>query len=88
MSGAMVHDLGDSPRPVLDALAAAERVLSRRAGAGIVLADPEDLGGSDRSVVARARSGDPAAFVETGTSSEADQHPYGTGPPCAVSVVV
>jgi hypothetical protein len=51
----MVHDLGDSPRPVLDALAAAERVLSRRAGAGIVLADPEDLGGSDRSVVARAR---------------------------------
>jgi hypothetical protein len=51
----MVHDLGDSPRPVLAALAAAERVLSRREGAGIVLADPEDLGGSDRSVVARAR---------------------------------
>jgi hypothetical protein len=51
----MVHDLGDPPRAVLDALAAAERVLSRRAGAGIVLADPEDLGGSDRSVVARAR---------------------------------
>ena len=51
----MVHDLGDPPRPVLAALAAAERVLSRRAGAGIVLADPEDLGGSDRSVVARAR---------------------------------
>ena len=40
---------------MLAALAAAERVLSRRAGAGIVLADPEDLGGSDRSVVARAR---------------------------------
>jgi len=51
----MVNDLGDPPRPVLAALAAAERVLSRRAGAGIVLADPEDLGGSDRSVVARAR---------------------------------
>ena len=51
----MVHDLGDPPRPVLAALAAAERVLSKRAGAGIVLADPEDLGGSDRSVVARAR---------------------------------
>ena len=51
----MDHDLGDPPRPVLAALAAAERVLSRRAGAGIVLADPEDLGGSDRSVVARAR---------------------------------
>jgi hypothetical protein len=40
---------------VLSALAAAERLLSRRAGATIVLADPEDLGGSDRSVVARAR---------------------------------
>jgi hypothetical protein len=51
----MVHDLGEPPRPVLAALAAAERVLSRRSGAGIVLADPEDLGGSDRSVVARAR---------------------------------
>src|SRR4029079_8654811 len=48
------NDLGDTLRPVLAALAAAERVLSRRAGAGIVLADPEDLGGSDRSVVARA----------------------------------
>jgi hypothetical protein len=51
----MVNDLGSFPRPVLGALAAAERLLSRRAGATIVLADPEDLGGSDRSVVARAR---------------------------------
>jgi hypothetical protein len=51
----MVDDLGSFPRPVLGALAAAERVLSRRTGATIVLADPEDLGGSDRSVVARAR---------------------------------
>src|SRR4051794_38371443 len=51
----MVHDLGEHPGAVLAALAAAERVLSKRAGAGIVLADPEDLGGSDRSVVARAR---------------------------------
>src|SRR5689334_16700620 len=51
----MAHDPGDLPRPVSVALEAAERVLSRRAGAGIVLADPEDLGGSDRSVVARAR---------------------------------
>jgi hypothetical protein len=51
----MVDDLGRFPRPVLGALAAAERLLSRRAGATIVLADPEDLGGSDRSVVARAR---------------------------------
>lgn len=51
----MVDDLGDFPRPVLAALAAAERLLTRRAGASVVLADPEDLGGSDRSVVARAR---------------------------------
>jgi hypothetical protein len=51
----MVHDLGVPPGPVLDALAAAERVLSRRVGAGVALADPEDLGGSGPSVVARAR---------------------------------
>jgi hypothetical protein len=51
----MVRDLGSLPRPVLAALAAAERLLTRRAGASVVLADPEDLGGSDRSVVARAR---------------------------------
>ena len=51
----MVDDLGTFPRPVLAALAAAERLLSRRSGAEVVLADPEDLGGSDRSVVARAR---------------------------------
>jgi len=51
----MVDDLGGFPRPVLTALAAAERLLTRRVGAGVVLADPEDLGGSERSVVARAR---------------------------------
>ncbi|MFC4950829.1 hypothetical protein [Pseudonocardia sp. GCM10023141] len=51
----MVRDLGSFPRPVLAALAAAERLLTRRAGASVVLADPEDLGGSVRSVVARAR---------------------------------
>lgn len=51
----MVRDLGSFPRPVLAALAAAERLLTRRAGASVVLADPEDLGGSTRSVVARAR---------------------------------
>jgi hypothetical protein len=51
----MGYDLGSFPRPVLAALAAAERLLSHRAGAEVVLADPEDLGGSDRSVVARAR---------------------------------
>ena len=51
----MGPDPGAHPGPVRAALAAAERVLSRREGAGIVLADPEDLGGSERSVVARAR---------------------------------
>jgi hypothetical protein len=51
----MSRDLADFPRPVLAALAAAERLLTRRAGATVVLADPEDLGGSERSVVARAR---------------------------------
>lgn len=51
----MSGDLADFPRPVLAALAAAERLLTRRAGATVVLADPEDLGGSERSVVARAR---------------------------------
>jgi hypothetical protein len=51
----MVHDLGAHPGPVRAALTAAEQVLSRREGAGIVLADPEDLGGSERSIVARAR---------------------------------
>ncbi|MGI5130729.1 hypothetical protein ACQEVB_28255 [Pseudonocardia sp. CA-107938] len=51
----MARDLAGFPRPVLAALAAGERLLTRRAGAKVVLADPEDLGGSDRSVVARAR---------------------------------
>jgi len=51
----MSRDLASFPRPVLAALSAAERLLTRRAGATVVLADPEDLGGSERSVVARAR---------------------------------
>lgn len=51
----MGRDLGSIPRPVLAALAAAERLLTRRAGATVILTDPEDLGGSERSVVARAR---------------------------------
>lgn len=51
----MVRDLGSLPGPVTAALDAAERLLSRRSGASIGLADPEDLGGSDRSVVVRAR---------------------------------
>ena len=50
---------GRAPEPgelfASPALAAAERLLTRRSGAGVVLADPEDLGGSGRSVVARAR---------------------------------
>ncbi|MEV1290604.1 hypothetical protein [Pseudonocardia sp. NPDC049635] len=37
------------------AMAGAARLLSRRAGSEIELSDPEDLGGSGRSVVARAR---------------------------------
>lgn len=62
----MNGDLGAFPRPVLAALAAAERLLTRRAGASVVLADPEDLGGSDRSVVARARvSRNPFALPRT-----------------------
>ncbi|GAA4555949.1 hypothetical protein [Pseudonocardia xishanensis] len=51
----MSRDLASFPRAVLTALSAAERLLTRRAGATVVLADPEDLGGSERSVVARAR---------------------------------
>lgn len=46
---------GASAGPVADALAGAERLLSRRAGASVRLADPEDLGGSGHSVVVRAR---------------------------------
>src|SRR4051812_19873654 len=62
----MGHDLGNIPRPVLAALTAAERLLTRRSGAGIVLADPEDLGGSERSVVARARvARNPFSFPRT-----------------------
>ncbi|WP_460867036.1 phosphotransferase family protein [Rhodococcus aerolatus] len=41
--------------PVSDVLDSAERLLARRTGAPVVLADPEDLGGSGRSVVLRVR---------------------------------
>jgi hypothetical protein len=40
---------------VTDTVGTAEAVLSRRTGAAVRLADPEDLGGSDRSVVMRVR---------------------------------
>lgn len=39
------------------AVTAAVRLLTRRAGSDVELADPEDLGGSGRTVVARARMG-------------------------------
>lgn len=39
------------------AVAGASRLLSRRAGSDVELSDPEDLGGSGSSVVARARMG-------------------------------
>ena len=41
--------------PVSDVLGSAERLLARRTGAPVTLADPEDLGGSGRSVVLRVR---------------------------------
>ncbi|MFT4199953.1 hypothetical protein [Gordonia sp. (in: high G+C Gram-positive bacteria)] len=41
--------------PIEGALTTAETVLSARAGTAVTLTDPEDLGGSGRSVVARAR---------------------------------
>lgn len=40
---------------VTDTVGTAEAVLTRRTGAPVRLADPEDLGGSDRSVVMRVR---------------------------------
>ncbi|RZT86166.1 hypothetical protein EV383_3055 [Pseudonocardia sediminis] len=48
-------DPGSPGGPIAEAVAGAERLLSRRAGASVRLADPEDLGGSGHSVVARAR---------------------------------
>jgi hypothetical protein len=44
-----------APTAVVRALNLAEQLLTRRHGATVTLADPEDLGGSDRSVVVRAR---------------------------------
>jgi hypothetical protein len=44
-----------SPTAVVHALNLAEQLLTRRHGATVTLADPEDLGGSARSVVLRAR---------------------------------
>jgi hypothetical protein len=50
------QDIDDAaPSELDDAVAAAESVLSKRFGAPVRLADPEDLGGAGRSVVARVR---------------------------------
>ncbi|MFT3900000.1 MAG: hypothetical protein QM728_07150 [Gordonia sp. (in: high G+C Gram-positive bacteria)] len=60
------------------ALSTAESVLSARAGAAVSLTDPEDLGGSGRSVVARARvSNNPVSTHRTLVikSLGADDHP-------------
>jgi hypothetical protein len=46
---------GDADSEVLATVVAAESLLSRRFGARIQLNEPEDLGGSERSVVVRAR---------------------------------
>lgn len=45
----------DNDAEMLATVGAAESVLSRRFGARIKLAEPEDLGGSDRSIVLRVR---------------------------------
>lgn len=44
-----------APTAVVRALNLAEQLLTRRHGATVTLADPEDLGGSERSVVLRTR---------------------------------
>ena len=41
--------------PVSEVVAAAERLLTRRTGASVTLADPVDLGGSGRTIVLRVR---------------------------------
>jgi hypothetical protein len=55
--GAGRRPVNSSPTPpdVVRALSLAEELLTRRHGATVTLADPEDLGGSGRSVVLRAR---------------------------------
>lgn len=57
----MRTDIGRQPAgsdDVARTVAAAERVLSRWCGATVRLSDPEDLGGSHRSVVLRVRVGE------------------------------
>ncbi|GLZ33314.1 hypothetical protein Lesp02_55020 [Lentzea sp. NBRC 105346] len=46
---------GTASPEVIEAVVAAEQVLSRRLGAQVRLADPEELGGAGRSVVIRVR---------------------------------
>jgi hypothetical protein len=54
-AGRRSADSSTSPVAVVRALNLAEQLLTRRYGATVMLADPEDLGGSARSVVLRAR---------------------------------
>ncbi|BEL39533.1 hypothetical protein Isolate57596_28970 [Mycobacteroides abscessus subsp. abscessus] len=42
--------------PVAQVIATAEELLSRRAGATVTLAEPEDLGGSGPAIVIRVRA--------------------------------
>ena len=52
---AMTVDTVTSRDRTQEALRAAERLLTRRTGANVVLVEPEDLGGSDRTLVLRVR---------------------------------
>ena len=54
-AGPRPADSTTTPPVVVRALNLAEQLLTRRHGATVTLADPEDLGGSARSVVLRAR---------------------------------
>ncbi|HEX2131458.1 MAG TPA: hypothetical protein VHH15_07835 [Actinophytocola sp.] len=70
---------GEADPEVLATVVAAESVLSRRFGARIELSEPEDLGGSERSVVVRVRvSASPFSLPRTMVLKRylepADQH--------------
>ncbi|HEY2204133.1 MAG TPA: hypothetical protein VGH99_06610 [Pseudonocardia sp.] len=55
ITGDRSAEAASPPAAVVRALNLAEQLLTRRYGATVTLADPEDLGGSARSVVLRAR---------------------------------
>ena len=62
--------------PVAQVIATAEELLSKRAGATVTLAEPEDLGGSGPAIVLRVRAvQNPFALPK---SPKAD-----TRPPCS-----